>query len=144
MRSLARDLLRLAVVATGLWGMPCAVTGAEETTRAKPNIIYINADDLGWADLSCQGSTYYESPNIDRLAKQGMRFTDAYAPAANCAMLLMFRACKSRRPRSLVGLVPSGVITTPLSPKALHEAPAAPIAVSRMGSVQPMLEKYST
>jgi len=51
----------------------------------KPNIIYINADDLGWADLSCQGSSYYETPNIDRLAQQGMRFTDAYAPAANCA-----------------------------------------------------------
>jgi len=50
-----------------------------------PNIIYINADDLGWADLSCQGSSYYETPHIDKLAKQGMRFTDAYAPAANCA-----------------------------------------------------------
>jgi len=51
----------------------------------KPNIVYINADDLGWADLSCQGSTYYKTPNIDKLAAQGMRFTNAYAPAANCA-----------------------------------------------------------
>ncbi|MCP4862237.1 MAG: sulfatase [Planctomycetes bacterium] len=51
----------------------------------KPNIIYINVDDLGWTDLSVQGSTFYETPNIDRLASQGMTFTNAYAAAANCA-----------------------------------------------------------
>lgn len=50
-----------------------------------PNIILIYADDLGYTDLSCQGSTYYETPNIDRLAKEGMNFTQAYAGAANCA-----------------------------------------------------------
>jgi arylsulfatase A-like enzyme len=64
--------------------MMCALLSPFHAS-GKPNIIYINADDLGWMDLSCQGSTYYETPNIDRLAKQGMRFTDAYAPAANCA-----------------------------------------------------------
>lgn len=52
---------------------------------AKPNIIYINVDDLGWADLGFQGSKYYETPNIDALAKSGAVFTNAYAPAANCA-----------------------------------------------------------
>ena len=51
----------------------------------KPNIIYINVDDLGWADLGYQGSMYYETPNIDKLAKSGAIFTNAYAPAANCA-----------------------------------------------------------
>ena len=50
----------------------------------KPNIVYINVDDLGWTDLSVQGSNYYETPNIDRLASQGMTFTNAYAAAANC------------------------------------------------------------
>ncbi|MGC6581888.1 MAG: sulfatase [Akkermansiaceae bacterium] len=50
-----------------------------------PNIILIYADDLGYSDLSCQGSTYYETPHIDRLAKEGMTFTQAYAGAANCA-----------------------------------------------------------
>lgn len=43
---------------------------------AKPNIIFILADDLGWTDLHCQGSGYYETPNIDRLASQGMRLTN--------------------------------------------------------------------
>lgn len=50
-----------------------------------PNIVLIYADDLGYTDLSCQGSTYYETPHIDRLAKEGMTFTQAYAGAANCA-----------------------------------------------------------
>ena len=50
-----------------------------------PNILLIYIDDLGWRDLSVQGSTYYETPNIDRLAAQGLRFTSAYANAPNCA-----------------------------------------------------------
>ncbi|MFK7983777.1 MAG: sulfatase [Saprospiraceae bacterium] len=51
----------------------------------QPNIVLFYADDLGWMDLAIQGSTYYETPNIDRIAKEGMRFTNAYANAANCA-----------------------------------------------------------
>ncbi len=52
---------------------------------APPNIVLIYADDLGYTDLSCQGSKYYETPNIDRIAREGMTFTNAYAGAANCA-----------------------------------------------------------
>ena len=51
---------------------------------APPNIVFILADDLGWTDLGCQGSKYYETPNIDRLAQQGMRFTAA-TPAGRTA-----------------------------------------------------------
>ncbi|MCE9591351.1 MAG: sulfatase-like hydrolase/transferase, partial [Planctomycetes bacterium] len=43
----------------------------------RPNIILILIDDLGWMDLSCQGSRFYETPNIDRLAARGVRFTDS-------------------------------------------------------------------
>ena len=50
----------------------------------KPNIIYILADDLGWTDLGCQGSKYYETPNIDRMAAQGLRLTN-YHNCQNCA-----------------------------------------------------------
>ena len=46
---------------------------------AKPNIILILADDLGWADLACYGNTFNETPNIDKLARQGVRFTQFYA-----------------------------------------------------------------
>jgi arylsulfatase A-like enzyme len=51
----------------------------------KPNLIFFLADDLGWADLGCYGSTFYETPNLDRLATQGMRFTDAYAACSVCS-----------------------------------------------------------
>ena len=51
----------------------------------KPNIVMILVDDLGWTDLSCQGSRFYETPNIDRLAADGIRFTNAYAASAVCS-----------------------------------------------------------
>ena len=51
---------------------------------AKPNIILIYADDLGYGDLGCYGATTLKTPNIDRLAKQGLRFTDAHATSATC------------------------------------------------------------
>ncbi len=51
----------------------------------KPNIILITVDDLGWTDLACYGSQYYETPHIDKLASEGMLFTNAYAAAAVCS-----------------------------------------------------------
>lgn len=51
----------------------------------RPNIVFIMADDLGCTDLGCTGSDYYETPHIDRLAAEGLLFTQAYAPAANSA-----------------------------------------------------------
>jgi arylsulfatase A-like enzyme len=51
----------------------------------KPNIIFFLIDDLGWRDLSCYGSAYYETPVLDRLAKEGMRFTNAYASCPVCS-----------------------------------------------------------
>ncbi len=54
-------------------------------TPDRPNIILLFADDLGWTDLACFGSGYYETPNLDRLCAEGMKFTSAYANAGNCA-----------------------------------------------------------
>lgn len=50
-----------------------------------PNVIVLLADDLGWNALACYGSRLHETPNIDRLAKQGIRFTDAYAACTVCS-----------------------------------------------------------
>jgi len=50
----------------------------------RPNVVLFLIDDLGWMDLGCQGSTYYKTPNIDRLAARGVRFTNAYAACAVC------------------------------------------------------------
>jgi len=52
---------------------------------ARLNFVFILIDDMGWRDLTCQGSTFYETPNIDRLAAQGMRFTDGYAACSVCS-----------------------------------------------------------
>lgn len=52
---------------------------ADGAAPVKPNVVFILADDLGWMDTHCYGSSFYETPNIDRLAKQGVRFTNAYA-----------------------------------------------------------------
>lgn len=57
-------------------------------TKEKPNIVFILADDLGWTDLGVMGSDYYETPNIDRLATEGILFDNAYAAAANSALVV--------------------------------------------------------
>jgi len=54
-------------------------------TRKKLNFVFFLIDDLGWTDLGCYGSSFYETPNIDKLASQGMRFTDAYAACPVCS-----------------------------------------------------------
>ena len=59
--------------------------GDQKDTVAKPNIIIINVDDLGWKDLGYMGSKYYETPVLDKLASEGLVFKHAYAAAANCA-----------------------------------------------------------
>jgi arylsulfatase A-like enzyme len=56
----------------------------------RPNIVFFFIDDMGWTDLGCFGSKYYETPNIDRLCASGMKFTSAYSCGPNCAPT---RAC---------------------------------------------------
>jgi arylsulfatase A-like enzyme len=59
--------------------------GEAPAAAARPNFVFILADDLGWRDTGFMGSTFYETPNIDRLAREGLVFRDAYANAPNCA-----------------------------------------------------------
>lgn len=67
---------------TVLFLLLCLVLKGLATER--PNIILFYVDDLGWMDLSCQGSEFYETPAIDRLASEGMRFTNAYTAHPRC------------------------------------------------------------
>ena len=57
----------------------------QHNKHGKPNILFIIADDLGYYDLSCTGSNYYETPNIDRIAREGMMFTEGYANCQVCS-----------------------------------------------------------
>ncbi len=71
-------------------GMSAAAAGSTLAApwagaASKPNFVFILVDDLGWADTGCYGSTYYETPNIDRMAREGMRFTNGYAACAVCS-----------------------------------------------------------
>lgn len=77
-----RTLLRSTLTAAACAALPSMAFSANER---KPNIIVILIDDMGWADVGCNGSQYYETPNIDRLAAQGMRFTDGYAACPVCS-----------------------------------------------------------
>ena len=61
------------------------IISCDPSMSKKPNFVFILIDDLGWTDLGYTGSKYYETPNIDNLAGQGMIFTNAYSNAANCA-----------------------------------------------------------
>jgi arylsulfatase A-like enzyme len=62
-----------------------SVWQCKPSPKSKPNFVFILVDDLGWNDLGCFGSEFYETPNLDRLARQGMRFTDAYAACPVCS-----------------------------------------------------------
>src|SRR5882757_7322045 len=63
-----------------------ALLGFASLGRAaeKPNIILLYADDLGYGDVGCYGATAVQTPNVDRLAREGLRFTDGHAAAATC------------------------------------------------------------
>ena len=65
-----------------LWAALSTVSWAQSEP---PNIVFILADDLGWSDLGVQGSTFYETPRLDQMADEGVRFLNAYASAPICS-----------------------------------------------------------
>lgn len=89
---------------------------------AKPNIVLILADDLGWSDLGCYGGDLVETPHLDQLAKEGMRFTDAYAMSV----------CSPSRAGLLTGKHPARLRITVWAESALNP-----------GTNRPMLEAES-
>jgi arylsulfatase A-like enzyme len=79
--------LAVAILAllTVVGQLPAADRSKDEPPAGHPNIVFILADDLGYGDLSCFGQTQFHTPNIDRLAAQGTRFTNFYAGSTVCA-----------------------------------------------------------
>ena len=82
-------------------------------SSSKPHILLIVSDDLGWNDLGCYGSKYYRTPNIDALAKGGVRFTDGYA-ACN--------VCSPTRAAILSGKYPARLLLTQWLPSGRWDA----------------------
>ena len=93
------------------------VIASKRQSVVKPNIVLFLVDDMGWMDCGVYGSQYYETPNMDKLAKQSMRFTDAYAHPL----------CSPTRASILSGQYPSrhGITT------ASGHQPARPVGQSR-------------
>jgi arylsulfatase A len=110
--------------------LPAKAGAADE----RLNVVVILADDLGWADLGCYGSSYHKTPNLDRLAAQGLRFTDAYAAAP---------VCSPTRAALMTGLHPARLNLTDwlpgrpdrpdqklLRPKIINELPASVVTLA--------------
>src|SRR5271170_1855457 len=76
---------RRDLIAGAAGTLALATAGRVAAQAGKPNIVFILADDLGYADVSCYGQRDYTTPNIDRLALEGMRFTQAYANSSVCS-----------------------------------------------------------
>lgn len=102
----------LAVVCTSVNGIAAVST--------QPNVIMILIDDMGWADSSTYGSNYYQTPNLTRLAEQGMLFTDAYASSP---------LCSPTRASIMSGQHPARLrMTVAVTPKSVEEPKALPAA----------------
>jgi arylsulfatase A-like enzyme len=76
-----REFIGGAIAATAA---SSAIFNSTVTASSRPNIIFILADDMGWADLSCYGRPDYKTPNLDKLATEGIKFTNAYSAAPVC------------------------------------------------------------
>jgi hypothetical protein len=74
-----------SAIAAALPGCAHDRDATSTSLASKPNIIFILADDLGYGDLACYGSPHIQTPNLDHLATQGLRFTNAYAGSTVCA-----------------------------------------------------------
>ena len=83
---LRREFLKTAVTAAIVFTLVgCAGQGAKKARASSPNIIYILADDLGYGDLGCYGQQRIQTPNLDGMASEGIRFTQHYAGSTVCA-----------------------------------------------------------
>ena len=84
-----RDFLRAAgagAMSLAMGGCASSLAGSADTrSEERPNIVFIVVDDMGWADLGCYGGKQIKTPNINRMAKEGIRFTDAYSGCTVCA-----------------------------------------------------------
>jgi arylsulfatase A-like enzyme len=139
MRAVADNPTRRRVLAT-----PLALALAARTSRAqgpKPNIVFIMADDLGYADLSCYGRRDYTTPNIDSLATGGMKFLQAYANSAVCSATrtaLITGRYQYRLPVGLAEPLGAGNATLGLPP----EHPTLPSLLRQAGYGTTLLGKW--
>jgi len=137
--SVSHSLTRRNILAA-----PLALALTARTSRAQgapPNIVYVMADDLGYADLSCYGRRDYTTPNIDRLATDGMKFMQAYANSAVCSATRTALITGRYQYRLPVGLAePLGA--GPNAPGLPPEHPTLPSLLKQAGYSTTLIGKW--
>jgi len=124
---------RRFVQATAASSLALAGTGfASFAQEVKPNIVFILADDLGYADVSCYGQRDYTTPHIDRLAIEGLKFTQAYSNSPDCSATRTALITGRYQARLPVGVEEP---LSPLSPKGLGLPPSHPTLPSLLKKV---------
>jgi arylsulfatase A len=106
----------ISIAILAIFSLAWSAASAETSTDppVKPNIVLILADDLGWTDLACFGSKLYETPNIDQLARDGMKFTQNYSACT---------VCSPTRAALLTGKYPARLHITDWIPGQMPENP---------------------
>lgn len=130
----SRKAIMIRLLLTGL--MASILTGPVfampvEQENKKLNVVFILIDDLGWRDLGCYGSTYYRTPHIDRLASEGMRFTNGYAAC---------HVCSPTRAAILTGKYPARLLLTQWLPAGRWSATQNRLREGRYLSALPLEE----
>jgi len=87
-----------------------SITSCQRSKENPPNVVFFLVDDLGWRDVGCYGSSFYETPNIDRFAEQGVRFSSAYAAC---------HVCSPTRASIITGMYPASINLTDWLPGRL-------------------------
>ncbi len=123
--------MRLLLCWFGIAALLCRSAEADTAPEPKTNVVLILIDDLGWNDVGCYGSKYYRTPNIDRLARDGMRFTDGYA-ACN--------VCSPSRAAILTGKYPARLLLTQWLPAGRWDARKNKLREGRFISNLPLEE----
>jgi arylsulfatase A-like enzyme len=115
---------------------------AGQAQVAKPNVVFILADDLGYADVSCYGQRDYTTPNIDRIANEGMRFMQAYSNSANCSPTRTALATGRYQMRLEVGLEEPIGASTPKSVGLPPSHPTLPSLLKKAGYGTSLVGKW--
>jgi arylsulfatase A len=125
---------RFALALGALWIANCGHASA--ATADRPNVVLILADDLGWSDIGCYGADLHETPHLDRLAREGIRFTDAYAMSVcsptRAALLTGKHAARLQMTIWSEGSLKGPANRTLLQADARHDLPHSEITLARI------------
>lgn len=115
---------------------------ASQAQTARPNIVFIMADDLGYADVSCYGQRDYTTPNVDRLAIEGLKFTQAYSNGPNCSPTRTGLITGRYQYRLAAGLEEPINLQTPKGIGLPPSHPTLPSALKKAGYATTLVGKW--